>query len=133
MEEKILKELFPKKKLGHRELTYTGIADKPLRRGLKRLQKDGFIDVLPGWKLGKKKPYHLKPKGRRAASRLIVGEVGKELFFRVLERLESIAKLPDDEGERVAELALEIVNMLEGKEKSTQFMQAIISLLGKTK
>ena len=132
-EERILKELFRQRPraLGHRELMYSGISDKPLRRGLERLKEEGYISVRSGWKHGMKKPYYLKPKGKRAASRLTLGDTGRKLFFDIFERLESIVELHNDKGERVIEYALEIVNLLEGEEASTRFQQAIFDLFGR--
>ena len=70
------------------------------------------------------------PPGKRVAVELVVGEKGKELFIEVLRKLESVAKLYDDEGEKALELALDIVNMLYDKEKSTRLRDALYDFVG---
>ena len=76
-------------------------------------------------------PYYLTPEGKRVAVQLIIGDKARELFIQALERLESIAQLPGDEGEKVLELALEIINMLDDEEKSTQLKDVLSDLINK--
>lgn len=135
-EEKILEALFPDKRLWFREfLSGYEIADKPLRRNLRGLQKRGYIvkDKPMGWKRGMKIHYYLTPAGKHLAAKLIVGDKGRDIFIEVLDRIVSIAELYDDEGEKVLELALEIVNMLWDKEKSLRLREALCELVGELK
>lgn len=120
-EEKILEALFPDKRLWFREFhSEYEIADKPLRRYLRVLQKRGYIakDKPRGWKRGMKIHYYLTPTGKHLAARLIIGDMGRDVFIEVLDRIASIAELYDDEGERALGLALEIANALWDREKS---------------
>jgi len=133
-EEKVLTALFPDKRLWYREFhSEYEIADKPLRRSLKKLQKSKYIikDKPQEWKRGMKIPYHLTRKGKHTAARLIIGERGRALFTEVLEKTMAISDLHDDEGEKVLELALDIVNMLDDKEKSISLRDALCELVGK--
>ena len=132
-EEDILKALFPDKRLWYREFLNLDMDDKPLRRSLKRLRKIGYIvkDKPAGWKQGMKIHYYLTPEGKRTATQLIIGDKARELFIQVLERLESITKQPSDEGEKVLKPALEIINMLDDEEKSTQLKDALSDLISK--
>ena len=134
-EEKILKALLPNKKLWHRELLNIVKHDKPLRRSLRRLWKNNYIikDKPAGWKRGMKIHYYLTPAGKRLAAQLIIGDKGRDIFIQVLNKIASIAELPDDEGERVLELALEIVNALWDKEKSSHLRDALCELVGELK
>ena len=93
----------------------------------------GYIvkDKPAGWRQGMKIPYYLTPEGKRVAVQLIIGDKARELFIQALERLESIAQLPGDEGEKVLELALEIINMLDDEEKSTQLKDVLSDLINK--
>jgi len=120
IEEAVLVGLWPDKRSWHRKLMRElGVNDKPLRRSLRELVEEGYLFKEPRkTELGSKGSYHLTTKGRRKASRLRIGEAGRTLFLQVLDKLEAISKLPDDEGELVLELALEIVNMLGTEERS---------------
>jgi DNA-binding HxlR family transcriptional regulator len=120
IKEAVLVGLWPDKRSWHRKLMRElRVNDKPLRRILRELVEEGYLFKEPRkTELGSKGPYHLTTKGRRKASRLRIGEAGRTLFLQVLDKLEAISKLPDDEGELVLELALEIVNMLGTEERS---------------
>lgn len=130
-EEKILKALFHDKKLWYRAFLDIGIADKPLRRSLKRLQKKGYIvkDKPSRWKRGMRISYYLTSAGKHVAIQLIIGDRGRNLFIQILDKIVSIAKLYDDEGEKVLDLALDIVNMLDDKEKSIRLRDALCDLI----
>jgi DNA-binding PadR family transcriptional regulator len=132
-EETVLTALFPDRRLWYREFhSEYEIADKPLRRVLKRLQRSRYIvkDKPQEWKRGMKIPYYLTRKGKHIAARLVIGEKGRDLFTEVLERIVAISNLHNDEGEKVLELALDIVNMLDDKEKSISLRDALCELVG---
>jgi len=133
-EREILKALWLNERICYRQfIAPIGLSDKPLRRRLERLQKKGYIvkDKPPKWKRGMKIPYYLLPDGEPVANQLVMGDLGRELFVQALEKLESIAELPDDQGEKVLKLALDIINMLSNQEKSTQLKDVICNLINK--
>lgn len=134
-ERKILIRLWPDKKLWYRFFANREIANRPLERSIKSLQKRGYIarEESPEWKRGMKKHFWLTRQGLRAVSRLLVSEKGGELFLQILERVEAISELPDDKGERVLELALDIVNILDTKEKSRKVKDALVKLIKQLK
>lgn len=131
VEEKILEALFREKRLWYREFLVMGISDKPLRRSLERLQERGYIvkDMPTGWKRGMKIHYYLTSVGEQLATRLIVGNEGRDIFLQVLDKMVSITELYDDEGDKVLEVALEMVNFLWDKKKSMQVRDALIKLI----
>lgn len=134
-EKKIIVRLWPDKKLWYRVFANREIADRPLRRSIKSLCRRGYIarDEPPKWKRGMKKFFWLTQQGKRAANRLLVTWKGGALFLQILERMEAISELPDDEGERVLELALDIVNVLDTKEKSSKVRDTLVELIKQLK
>ena len=134
-EKKILIRLWPDKKLWYRFFANCEIADRPLRRSIKSLHRRGYIarDEPPEWKQGMKRHFWLTRQGWRAASRLLVARKGGELFLQILEKVETISELPNDEGERVLELALDIVNMLDTKEKARKVRDVLVDLIKQLK
>ena len=56
--------------------------------------------------------------------RIIIGGKGRDIFIEVLDRIVSITKLYDDEGERALGLALEIVDVRWDKEKLLRLRDA---------
>ena len=133
-ERKVLMRLWPNKKLWYRALV-NEIPDRRLRRSLESLQERGYIvrDEPPTWKRGMKKCFHLTHQGQRATDRLLVPEKKGELFLQILKILEAISELHDDEGERVAELALDLVNLLDTREKSMKVRDALRHLIKELK
>ena len=132
-EETMLKLLLTEGELWHRQFLKYDIGDKPLRRYLRKLETKGYImrRKPPNWKRGMRIPYLLSPKGERVAARLAMDDRARRLFVQVLEELKSMAELPDDKGERVAEHALRIVNMLDDREKSRRLRDIVVRFIEK--
>jgi len=134
-EGKLLVDLWPDRKRWYRSLAGTDLADRPLRRSIRRLRKEGYIAIEKPryWKRGQKKYFHLTQQGRMAATRLLVGRIDKDCgpFLQMLEDIRKISEMPEDEGEEVTPIAIDICNILnkENSEKVRDILYALIKEL----
>lgn len=133
-EKKLLMRLWPNRKEWYRSLVLE-ISRRRLEKSLRNLERRGYIarDEARSWAKGRKKFIELTDQGRRAASRLLIAGKGGKLFIQILEDLEAISKLPSDKGEKVAELALDIVNVLDTEEKSEKVRDVLSHLIKQLK
>ena len=135
-ERRLLVRLWPDKKLWYRSLAGTGLADRPLRRSIRSLQKRGYIapEEPKNRKRGQKKPFRLTNQGWIAAARLLVGKIDKDSgpFLQILERVKQISEMPEDEGEGVTPLAIDIANIL-NKENSKKVRDILYTLINELK
>ena len=119
-EEIILKSLFPDKKRWLRDIVdkNPGFNATTAKRSLKKLEKQKLVvsDKSRDWRRGQKINFTLTTRGKSVASKLFVGDAGKELFIKILGNLLELSRSYDGEGVREAEIAIDIVNSIDTKE-----------------
>ena len=132
-EMRVLKYLFPDHKRWLRNITYKNIGfnTTTAKRTIMKLEKKGYVanDKTQSWKRGQKISYYLTPKGKIATSQIIAGEAGKNLFINILEKVLDLAQSWDGSGEKEAETAIDIVNLLDNKEAGENIERIVIDLL----
>jgi len=135
-ERRLLFSLWPDRKRWYRSLAGTDLADRPLRRSIRSLQERGYIvlEEPENRKRGQKKLFRLTNQGWVAAAGLLVGKIDKDSgpFLQILERVKQISEMPEDEGEGVAPLAIDIANLL-NKENSKKVRDILCALIKELK
>lgn len=132
-EMRVLKYLFPDNKRWLRNITDTnnGFNTTTAKRTIMKLEKKGYVanDKPQNWRRGQKINYYLTPKGKIATSQIITGEAGRVLFVKILEKVLDLAQSWDGSGEKEAETAIDIVNLLDNKETGENIEQIVIDFL----
>lgn len=130
-EEIILKSLFPDKKRWLRNIVdiNPGFNTTTATRSLKILKRKKLVvSDNQDWRRGRTIHFALTLRGKSIASKLIVGDAGKDLFIKILENLLKLSRSYDGEGTREAEIAIEIVNLIDTKEVGESIEKIVTDL-----
>jgi len=131
-EEIILKSLFPDKKGWLRDIVDTnpGFNTTTAKRSLKKLEEKKLVvsEKNQDWRRGQKIHFALTARGKSIASKLIVGDAGKDLFIKILGNLLELSKSYDGEGAREAEIAIDIVNSIDTIEAGKSIEKIVTDL-----